>query len=110
MAYFEMDASTLSRLDFMLLRDGGITAYHAEAVLAEDLQWFEEQGYDIRAFDGHAWCDESDFHDDIARALEFPSYHDRGYHDMGHDMGQVHFISLRSELDPGHGTRTGSGS
>lgn len=75
MAYFEMDVSTLSRLDFKVLRDGGITAYHAESVLAEDLQWFEQQGYDIREFDGLAWPDESDFHGDIARALEFPSWY-----------------------------------
>jgi RNAse (barnase) inhibitor barstar len=58
-----------------MLRNGGVTAYHAEAVLTEDIRWFEQQGYDIRHFDGHAWKDESAFHQHIAHALEFPSYY-----------------------------------
>lgn len=65
------------RLDFGMLMRGGVIAYHAPTVLAEDLQWFERQGYDIRQFDGRAWANEFAFHESISRALEFTSYYGR---------------------------------
>lgn len=74
MTIFNKDSFPWSDLDFRLLRDGGVVAYHADAVLADDLQWFERQGYLVRQFDGRAWSNESAFHESISRALEFPSY------------------------------------
>jgi hypothetical protein len=37
MAAFSNDATTWSRLDYRLLRDGGVSLYYSADILAEDL-------------------------------------------------------------------------
>lgn len=65
------------RLDYKLLRTGGVAFYWANHVLAEDLAWLRTQQYAIHEFDGCNWRVEADFHDDLAKALQFPDYYGR---------------------------------
>jgi len=65
------------RLDYKLLRTGGVTLYWADRVLAEDLAWLRKEQYAIHEFDGCNWRVEDDFHDEVANALQFPGYYGR---------------------------------
>jgi hypothetical protein len=75
MAPFTDDESSWSRLDYVLLRDGGVALYWADHVLREDLAWLRGQGYAICELDAGDWKAEEDFHDAVAKALEFPGYY-----------------------------------
>jgi RNAse (barnase) inhibitor barstar len=77
MAPFTDDESSWSRLDYVLLRDGGVALYWADHVLREDLAWLRGQGYAICELDAGDWKAEEDFHDAVAKALEFPGYDGR---------------------------------
>jgi RNAse (barnase) inhibitor barstar len=89
MAVFSNDATTWSRLDYMLLRDGGVSLYYSADVLAEDLAWLREERYQVHEFDCMAWRTWDDFHTDIAGALGFPNYYGRNLAALNDCMGDV---------------------
>jgi RNAse (barnase) inhibitor barstar len=77
MATFTRDESSWSRLDYTLLRDGGVVLYYAESILGEDLAWLGSERYTIHEFDAANWEDEGEFHNAVAKTLEFPGYYGR---------------------------------
>ena len=77
------------RLDYKLLRTGGVTLYWADRVLAEDLAWLRKEQYAIHEFDGCNWRVEDDFHDEVANALQFPGYYGRNLNAFKECMGDV---------------------
>lgn len=89
MAAFTYDESSWSRLDYVLLRDGGVGIYWADHILHEDLAWLRNERYAIHEFNGANWRVEADFHDAVAETLSFPGYYGRNL-DAFHDcMGDV---------------------
>src|SRR6185436_7352827 len=77
MTSFSFDESGWSRLDFRLLRDGGVILYHSGVVLGDDLAWLRGEKYEVHDFDARRWKTEDDFHDDMSKALKFPEYYGR---------------------------------
>ena len=77
MATFTRDESSRSRLDYELLRNGGVVLYHAESILCEDLAWLRNERYAIHEFDAANWEDEGEFHNAVAKTLGFPGYYGR---------------------------------
>jgi hypothetical protein len=76
-AVFADTLDHLQRLDFQILRDGGISFYRAEAVLVEDLAWFAAQGYSVTRFDCASWTTLMQMHAELQAHLEFPTYYGR---------------------------------
>ena len=77
MAAFTNDESSWSRLDYVVLRDGGVSTYWADHILNEDLAWLRNERYAIHEFNGANWRVEGDFHDAVTEALSFPGYYGR---------------------------------
>jgi len=89
MAQFTHDESSWSRLDYAILRDGGVALYYADSILAEDLAWLRSERYEIQEFDAGAWRVEGDFHDAVAKTLKFPAYYGRNLDAFNDCMGDV---------------------
>ena len=89
MAPFEDDESGWSRLDYRLLRDGGVVLYNSEAVLREDVAWLRAEKYQVQEFDARRWNSESDFHDEVARSLGFPDYYGQNLDAFNDCMGDI---------------------
>ena len=60
--------------DFVTLREGGVTLYHADTVLSEDLEWFRLAGYAVVEFDGAKWRSTDVLFESFAAELRFPSH------------------------------------
>ena len=89
MAPFTHDESGWSRLDYTLMRDGGVVLYHSDSVLDEDVAWLRSERYVIHEFHGRRWRGEGDFHADVAKTLEFPAYYGRNLDAFNDCMGDV---------------------
>jgi RNAse (barnase) inhibitor barstar len=74
MAVFKED-EWRGRLDWTLLLNGACTLYHRPEILAQDVAWLREHGYEVAVFDCDAWTSEEAFHEDVSRALDFPDYY-----------------------------------
>lgn len=79
----------LDRLDWRLLQNGAIVLYFRRAVLAEDSAWLRDRGYDVRTLDCAAWQSESDFHRQVAAALDFPGYYGHNLDAFNDCLGDV---------------------
>jgi RNAse (barnase) inhibitor barstar len=89
MASFPHDESSRSRLDFRLLRDGGVVLYHSGVVLGDDLAWLRSEKYEVHDFDARRWKAEDDFHFDMARSLKFSEYYGRNLDAFNDCMADV---------------------
>jgi hypothetical protein len=77
MAVFANTLESCQRLDFQMLRDGGISLYRSAKYLREDMAWLEAQGYDITSFDCASWTTLDGMHGALQENLGFPSYYGR---------------------------------
>jgi RNAse (barnase) inhibitor barstar len=89
MGVFAFDESSWNRLDYVLLRSGGIALYHSQSVLAQDIEWLEEEDYLIHDFDCENWTSEDAFHADVAAKLGFPEYYGRNLNAFCDCLGDV---------------------
>jgi RNAse (barnase) inhibitor barstar len=89
MAPFTYDESSWSRLDYVLLRDGGVVLYWADAIIEEDLAWLRRERYVVHEFDAGLWSEEANFHSAVAEALEFPEYYGRNLDAFNDCMGDI---------------------
>jgi len=64
---------------FQLARNGFVTKFHSAAVVGESLAYFRSTGYRIGRLDTASWIDESDLHDALSVALDFPAYYGRNF-------------------------------
>jgi Barstar (barnase inhibitor) len=62
-------------LDFVVLRDGGISLYRNCQCLREDVQWLRHKGYRIYSVDCSAWVSEDAMHESLLVELSFPAYY-----------------------------------
>jgi hypothetical protein len=74
MALFTNSANDWQRLDWTILRDGGISLYWRREYLAEDVRWLVAQGYDVYDFDCERWTSQDDMYSDITRVLRFAEW------------------------------------
>jgi len=72
---FEPNETNWSRLDYRLLRDGGLWLYYSVSVLGEDVAWLRDEQYLVHEFDCKTWRSEDDFHVGVAATLNFPDYY-----------------------------------
>jgi len=62
-------------LDFVVLREGGISLYRRHDYLAEDIAWLEQAGYKVARLACEEWTSERDMHASLFSALSFPDYY-----------------------------------
>jgi Barstar (barnase inhibitor) len=65
------------RLDWQILRDGGIQLYWRREYLVEDVQWFAKHDYEVFEFACDTWKSQDDMFSDFARVLRLPDYFGR---------------------------------
>ena len=74
MPFFRNTPGDWQRLDWQILRDGGIQLYWRPEYLLEDTKWFAEHGYDVFEFACDTWESQDDMFTDFARVLRLPDY------------------------------------
>jgi RNAse (barnase) inhibitor barstar len=86
MASFQDDEAKGERLDWTILRDGGIHLYWRSDILAEDVGWLESNEYRVIVFDAAEWHSESEWeserrmHAAFKAQLSFPEYYGNNIH------------------------------
>jgi len=63
------------RLDWKILRDGGIALYWRRELFDADRHWFGQQNYRVFSFDCERWISKEEMHDDFQRILTLPAYY-----------------------------------
>jgi hypothetical protein len=66
-------------LDYVTIRDGGITIYRNLEYLEEDVQWLQDRGYRIHRLDCASWISENAMHESLQGALSFPDYYGKNF-------------------------------
>lgn len=66
-------------LDYVTIRDGGITIYRKLHYLEEDVQWLRDRNYRIHRFDCASWTTEDTMHENLQRDLSFPDYYGKNF-------------------------------
>ena len=83
MAAFDQRDESRKRLDWEILRDGGINLYLRRDYLNEDIDWLRKEHYQLFSFDCSEWTSSKVMHADLARRLSFPPYY-------GHNLDALH--------------------
>src|ERR1700730_17543317 len=83
MAAFDQQEESRGRLDWEILRDGGINLYLRREYLDEDVNWLRKQYYQVFSFDCAEWTSSETMHADFARRLSFPP-------DYGRNLDALH--------------------
>lgn len=74
MAPFVNKTEEWHRVDWQILREGGIALYLRQEHLEDDLGWLASQGYDIYGFNCGLWRSEADAYSDFDRTLRFSQW------------------------------------
>ncbi len=74
MPFFNNTPDNWQRLDWQILRDGGIQLYWRREYLIEDRQWFAKHDYDVFEFACEKWKSQESMFSDFARVLRLPDY------------------------------------
>lgn len=75
MTAFRKDPAEWQRLDWRLFLNGAVALYHSPDILAEDLSWLREHGYQVCEFHCDHWTSETTVHSDFKQVLNFPDYY-----------------------------------
>jgi hypothetical protein len=79
MAPFTNAREDWQRLDWQILRDGGITLYCRPKYLAEDVQWLASRNYAIYNFDCAKWRSDDELYSDFASVLRLSEWWGRDW-------------------------------
>lgn len=74
MSFFNNTPDDWQRLDWQILRDGGIQLYWRREYLIEDTQWFAKHEYDVFEFACETWESRERMFSDFVRVLRLPDY------------------------------------
>jgi len=66
-------------LDYVAIRDGGITIYRNLEYLEEDVQWLQDRNYRIHKVHCANWVSENGMHESLQTALSFPDYYGKNF-------------------------------
>lgn len=72
---FKENNTDTDRLDYAIMRDGGISLYYKKSFLHSDLEWFEKEKYNVISFDCSKWDNEKRMHEHLKERLYFPDYY-----------------------------------
>jgi RNAse (barnase) inhibitor barstar len=81
MANFKADEVNDEKLDWVILRDGGVYLYWRQEILANDVDWLKSNGYRIIFFEAAEWQSARDWdserlmHESLKAQLSFPEYY-----------------------------------
>jgi RNAse (barnase) inhibitor barstar len=75
LAIFRKELQEWQRLDFRILQNSPICLYHNMEVLGKDLDWLRMNDYIIHTLNAADWASESEFHESISKALDFPEFY-----------------------------------
>ncbi|MFZ0520546.1 MAG: barstar family protein [Candidatus Acidiferrales bacterium] len=75
MAAFTRQDRFGGRIDWNILRDGGVALYWRRDIFNEDVGWFLQQNYQVFSFDCARWASSQEMHADFRRTLSFPAYY-----------------------------------
>jgi len=75
MALFTNSPEDWQRLDWLILRDGGISLYRRPQLLAEDMRWFAAEKYDIYEFHCQRWDSTDALFSDFESVLSLSECH-----------------------------------
>jgi hypothetical protein len=64
-------------LDRGLVNSGFVTKFFRDDILDETIEWLDDHGYAIAEVDALDWFLETDIHEDLAVALDFPDHYGR---------------------------------
>lgn len=67
------------RLDWQILRDGGVVFYHREDYLGEDIHWLANEGYDIYQIHGQRWGSDDEMYSELSHVLRFSEWWGRDW-------------------------------
>lgn len=79
MPFFNNTPDDWQRLDWQILRDGGIHFYRRSEYLAEDTKWFKSHDYDVFDLDCQRWKSQDEMFSDFACVLRLPDYFGRNF-------------------------------
>jgi hypothetical protein len=82
MAVFDSQEQGAEALDWVILRDGGVSLYWRREYLDEDVNWLRQRDYQIFQFSCESWAS-GGMHADLQRTLRFPSFY-------GHNLDALH--------------------
>lgn len=77
MSFFTKIPDYWQRLDWQILRDGGIHLYWRREYLLADTEWFSKHDYEISEFDCDTWTSQDVMFSEFARLLRLPDYFGR---------------------------------
>jgi Barstar (barnase inhibitor) len=66
-------------LDYVAIRDGGITIYRNTHYLEEDIRWLRDKNYRIHRVDCATWVSEIAMHESLQAILAFPDYYGKNF-------------------------------
>jgi hypothetical protein len=89
MAAFTQEDISENRLDWKILRDGGISLYWRREFLEQDIVWFSQQSYQVFRFDCGLWVSREEMHTDFLRTLNFPAYYGRNLDALSDCLGDL---------------------
>lgn len=75
MAVFDKRINNCVRLDWRILMNGSVSLYHDIDTLNEDIQWLENESYQLHIFDFHIIKTSEEFHKVAKEKLKFPDYY-----------------------------------
>ena len=77
------------RLDWNILRDGGIALYWRRDFFDDDMLWLRQQDYQVFPFDCARWASHEEMHADFQRTLGFPDYYGRNLDALNDCLGDL---------------------
>ena len=74
MAFFNNTPEDWKRLDWQILRDGGIQLYWRREYLVQETKWFAVHNYDVYEFACDTWSSPEAMFSDLGRVLRLPDW------------------------------------
>jgi len=74
MPFFNNSPDDWQRLDWQILRDGGVHLYWRREYLIEDTKWLANHDYDVFELACETWKSQDEMFSDLARVLRLPDY------------------------------------
>ena len=93
MAIFQDKPDEWQRLDWSILRGGGISLYCKIKILEKDIEWFKKEHYSIVDFDCQTWTDEKEMHKQLSYRLNFPDYYGKNFDALNDCLSDVEILN-----------------
>jgi|SRR5271156_1594948 len=89
MAAFSQDDEFGNRLDWKILRDGGVALYWRREFLDQDIEKLRQERYQIFSFDASRWTSDKEMHGEFAQVLSFPAFYGKNLHALNDSLDDL---------------------